>query len=435
MKKVIFSLVAFILGIGVVYAAPSSSISTNRSSIELGQSVTATVTVSNTAAWNVRITGTGATAGCTESFADATANGANATRTFTVTCRSTATGIIAFTATGDITSADGTNRSVSINRTVTVTPVIPRSSNNNLSRLEVANFEISPAFDKNTLEYSVTLPAGTTSINITATREDNTATVTGAGEIEVVEGINRLEIRVVAADGSEKIYVINAEVMELDPITVTVNGRTFTVIRKMESLIKPSTFEETTAVINGEEVPAFFSEITKFTLVGLRDEDGIINLFIFDAQTNTFRPYIELTFKDSILVIIDTDKVPDSRFQESTCLINGIEVKCFIYNENSDFVLIYGINAETGHQGFYVYDKKESTIQRFNDEIINDIEGKIADYLFVIYVLGGAAVVLAILLVIVATKKNKKQKRVKEEQKILEKSKEKDEEKSDEASE
>ena len=62
------------------------------------------------------------------------------------------------------------------------------SSNNNLSGLSIEGYEIEPAFDKNTLEYSVKLKPETESININATKEDGTATINGAGTVSVSEG-------------------------------------------------------------------------------------------------------------------------------------------------------------------------------------------------------------------------------------------------------
>ena len=101
MKKIIkylsVAFFGFLLNAIVVLAAPSSSISANKSKIEVGQSVTATVTVKNAAAWNVHINGTGNTNGCSKNEADASSNGKNTTKRFSVTCSANSTGVIKIT--------------------------------------------------------------------------------------------------------------------------------------------------------------------------------------------------------------------------------------------------------------------------------------------------------------------------------------------------
>ena len=86
-------------------------------SVENGSRVTFSVNISNTAAWNIKLSGSGATSGCSQRFADVTANGKNTTKKLSITCKATSIGTITFKATGDITSADGTNSNVSITKT------------------------------------------------------------------------------------------------------------------------------------------------------------------------------------------------------------------------------------------------------------------------------------------------------------------------------
>ena len=135
MKKFLMFIFCLGFNLSVVYAAPSASISVNKSSVENGSSVSATVTVKSTAAWNIRISSSGATSGCTQKFADATSNGQNTTKYFTVTCKATSIGTINFTMTGDITDASGNNVQVSGSRNVTVVKPREKSSNNYLKSL------------------------------------------------------------------------------------------------------------------------------------------------------------------------------------------------------------------------------------------------------------------------------------------------------------
>ena len=52
-KYIVFSFLINIVTLGVVYAAPSYSFNVSSSQIENGSKVTASVTVKQTAAWNI----------------------------------------------------------------------------------------------------------------------------------------------------------------------------------------------------------------------------------------------------------------------------------------------------------------------------------------------------------------------------------------------
>lgn len=154
-KYLLITLISFFSFNSLINAAGTASISVNSSSIENGGSVTATVTLKNTAAWNVTITSSGSTSGCTQKFVGDSGTGNNVTKYFSVTCRSTSTGIINFSMSGDITSSDGVNTKISGNKGVTVVTPRPKSTVNYLSSLGVTGGTLSPVFSKDTLEYYV----------------------------------------------------------------------------------------------------------------------------------------------------------------------------------------------------------------------------------------------------------------------------------------
>ncbi len=287
------------------------------------------------------------------------------------------------------------------------------SSNNYLKNLEIEGYEISPKFDKNTLEYNVELPANTTKIKINATKEDSEATINGDGEIEVSEGPNKITIKVIAENGNTKEYIINATVKELDPIEITVNGEKYNVIRKKEQLPKPnSLFEESTIKINGEEVPAFVNGITKYTLVGLKDKEGNINLYVYNTDKNTYTIYKELTFNKITISPIDEEFDIPNGYTKSTIKINDNDLIVYTNDKDSNYSIFRGINTETGEKNTYMYDSKENTVQRFLGNTNNTINTKSQDtniYLYVVLGLGSLLVItyLVILIILIRRKPKK----------------------------
>lgn len=94
--------------------------------------------------------------------------------------------------------------------TYTIHLEILESSNALLSNLSVDHGVLSPAFDKDHNHYTLDLDSEVDTLEITATKEDEKATISGDGMQTVVTGINRYEIVVTAEDGTVNTYVIEA---------------------------------------------------------------------------------------------------------------------------------------------------------------------------------------------------------------------------------
>lgn len=297
------------------------------------------------------------------------------------------------------------------------------SKNNNLSSLAIEGYQLSPAFNKNTLEYSIELPNGTTKINIIANKEDSKANIQGAGSVDVVEGANRFEIKVTAQNGSVKTYVLNVKVKELDPILVKVDGKEYNVVRKKEQITAPnSTYTEKVIKINDLEVPAFENKKLGYTLVGLKDSDANINLYIYDEKNNTYTLYKEYNFKSSIICILDdTNKIPDG-YSKATVKIGKDNVTAYKLDKTSKFYLFYGVNVETGKKNLYVYDSNEETIQRYNgEELLKDSVQKEELYQYIIIGLGSLLIItyFILLIVIISNSRKKKKEKMKKMSKYM----------------
>ncbi len=283
------------------------------------------------------------------------------------------------------------------------------SINNYLSSLKVENHTLTPEFNKDTLEYSLNLPSDTESINIIADKEDKKANIIGAGEVKVSEGINTLEIIVTAENGNKKTYVIKATVEEKDPIKVSLNKQTYTVVRNKDLLTKPENYEEKTITIDGKETPAFYNEITKFTLVGLKDEKGNINLYIYDQNKKTYTLYKEMKFNNINLYPLSINKNIKG-YKKYEIKINDLNVKVLKIKKDSKFAIVYGIDLDTGKKNYYSYDIENNTIQLYNDEYSNFL----IDYMYIgIYIILGswALLLIFIIIIIVLCVKNSKRKK------------------------
>ena len=191
---------------------------------------------------------------------------------------------------------------------VTIAAGASTSTNANLSSLSVSEGALEPEFNSDTTEYTMNVGADINSINISAVAAEANSSVEISGNENLVEGENKVNINVKAADGS------------------TSKSYTITVMKAVTSESQAST------------------------------------------ESETEKSLAEITVSSKTIHVIDLDsgvKIPENMV-ENSIEVNGVKVKGWIDKSDAgqNFVLVYGQNSE-GEKGFYVYDLKEKTIQRY----------------------------------------------------------------------
>jgi hypothetical protein len=166
----------------------------------------------------------------------------------------------------------------------------------------------------------------------------------------------------------------------------------------------PSSFTETTVKINDLDIPGFYSETLKYTLVGLKNPEGVVSLFIYD--NGEYTPYIELSLNNIVFTPLKYNKTIEN-YEKTTILINTVEVEAFKISDKSDYAIVYGKNVETGNTGLYLYDSEENTLQRYNDEESDILRKDIKDYLLIIFIFG-AGLGLSVIYIIISLASKKK---------------------------
>ncbi len=429
-KKIIIFIFAFILWTNNV-SATSLSIKSSASSITKGRSITITSLISAdsgiyTTTGTVKCTGAGVNSSVDLSYEDL--NTANRSKSFSLTIKPTTSGTITCSSSNvrirelaQEKEYQLSDKSISI--TVKEPAVIPPkeySKNNYLKSLSVEGYDIS--FDKDTLEYSIEVGNEVEKVKINAQTEDSKASVSGIGEREVSEGNNKLEVRVEAENGNVKTYVINVIVKELDPINVKIGSEEYTVIRKEDVLTVLPNYQKTTVNIDGEDILAYYNEITKFTIVGLKDSKGVANYYIYDDGEYTL--YKEYTFNGITLYLTGKDVNIDN-YDETTFNYNNDKLNAYKLSDNSlikktyaldvdelkNYYLFYAINVNTGEENLYKYDPLEGTVQRYDPSIIDllDVYKENADRNFILFIIASALLVLIVIikLIMIIINKNK----------------------------
>ena len=279
------------------------------------------------------------------------------------------------------------------------------STNANLSALRIVDHVISPEFNKDKLEYTLEVENDVESIEIKATKADSSATVSGTGVKNLSEGLNKFNIVVTAEKGNKKTYVINVTRKELNPINVEVDGFKYTVVRKADALEAPTYYSSTEVEIDGEKVPAFSSDITGYTLVGLKDEEGNIDLY---SYTDTgYKLYKQIGTEGLVFIPSTSEKLVTGYEQSKNITINNVNVKVYVDDVNSNYALVYGMNASNGKSNWYKYDTLEGTFQRYEEKVIKE-EKKDKDIYFLLTIIFAGVSGLTLLLVIMLLSKNSK---------------------------
>lgn len=317
--------------------------------------------------------------------------------------------------------ADSNGNEITGSKSITINVVEKKisSSVNNLKSLSVDGAELSPKFESGTTSYNVTVPKGTEKINIKAEVEDSKSSLSGTGEKVVTEGMNKFDVIVTAENGAQKTYTLNVEVEE-DPIIVNMNKQDYTIVKQESAMPQVSSYYSLTKLkykytSDGEtieyEVPAYYSEITKYTLLGLKDESGNIELYIYNKKTNKFTLYNEFSFGNIVLYSTEApkDKTLKDMIKTKTTL-NGKELEAYQFTKDSEYFLLYGINVNTGNTGWFMYDSLENTLQRYDINDISKLIDKNNKYVLVVALLSGICFLMMLFLLIFINKTAKEKK-------------------------
>ena len=258
------------------------------------------------------------------------------------------------------------------------------SSDNYLKFLDVDDYDITPKFDKDTLEYKLDLDSDVTKINIKAEANDENANIKGIGEVAVSEGINTINIVVTAENGNERTYKIIANVEDKKPIKVKIGKKQYTVVKSKEALGTREGYIEKEIEIKGIKVPALYNEITKVTLVGLKDDKGKIKLYSYDTKNGKYSVYNEFKFDIMNLYI---HNAPKNKYKKTKIKINDSEITAYKIKGVDDYYLLYATNMSTGYEGYYLYDSKENSVQRYNEEMLSKVMSEKNKYFTIVIVL------------------------------------------------
>lgn len=282
-----------------------------------------------------------------------------------------------------------------------------KSGNNALSALTVSAGTLTPAFDPAVTEYTLSLPQGTEKLTLTATPSDSNATVQGDGELTLQEGENTLPLVVTAENGDTKTYTVTAKVAQAPTLFLSFSGAKLGVVKDVEGVTPPTGFTAAEPVSQGgDTLPLWVDANGKHTLVYLVDEKGVAGFYLYSRTEGVLSPYLPLAYGGATYIYtgIPSEKAAVPGLKAATVEAFSQTLSGWRYEDAalSDFVVLY-LMDDGGQYGYYTYDTKNATLQRFSGAVFTDSGETLAVPMLYVYIAGGAAALLLILMIVFAS--------------------------------
>lgn len=186
------------------------------------------------------------------------------------------------------------------------------SKDASLASLTISPGTLKPAFSADVTEYTAAVPSDVTSITVSAPAKDGGAKVAVSGNDDLQDGENTITCTVTAEDG------------------------------------------ETTKT---------------YTIMVTKSDDAAAS----NSETGTLSAYVVVKMAEKTVVVLPPECIPEGTalpdgFAECTIDIGDHTVHGWIWKDSGDsapeYCVVYGRN-ENGEEGFYRYDQKEMTLQRY----------------------------------------------------------------------
>ena len=214
-------------------------------------------------------------------------------------------------------------------------------TNNYLSSLKVDGFELSPQFDKDVLTYEVFVPRNTTSINITATKESDKATISGTGNVKIETEITDATVVVKSQIGDERKYIITIKLLE-DTSSGDNNNNQNTGNDNLGNNDTTIPSQNNPSDNNNTQTQVTVDDITKNTNLTIKDN----NITNIKNSTSASTIIDKITSYGATVTIKDKD---GKQVTGSNLIATGYTISITINNETKTFSFV--INGDTSGDG------------------------------------------------------------------------------------
>ena len=276
----------------------------------------------------------------------------------------------------EVSSLDGlTSYNTGASANIEITKPVVLSNNCNLSSLVVSPGTLSPAFSKDTLNYSMTVDESVSSIAVTATPEDAGAKVSLNGvQNDLKLGENTVKITVTAANGDTKTYKITVTKGTPTPTPepyplVSYGGASLTFLDKNTLENTPSGFSWSETTYAGKSVPCLVGP--DGTLLFWLLSDSGKALYTYDLSSQTVSPCYgyDSDAAHYMFISFPKDFAAPSGYEKAVATINGSEVEVYKNISDSSLPMLVYLIDKDGHEGLYYMDEQSGLFLPFRGDM------------------------------------------------------------------
>lgn len=290
-------------------------------------------------------------------------------------------------------------------------------ADNSLSTLSLSEGTLSPSFEGSKLNYSATVSADTTSVEVTAKPVNSAASVISiTGNTDLAVGTNKIQVVVEAENGNLATYTITvtrpesgaaSEPQQEEPQQeqpqqeqpqqeqpqqeqpqqepeapegeeqtgeatggMVSDGVSYTISDDFKEEQIPQDFTEISVTYQGEEHKGLLCDYADITLVYMTNDEGEGAFFIYDATSEDTYPFIRLSTENSSIILIRHAAPGEEYAPAELTFGNFIFTNAFQLSQG-DFYQVYAVNS-VGVEGWYQYDASEGTYQRYTMEAFTE---------------------------------------------------------------
>ena len=364
MKKVCSYALSFCLLLGLLFypsmdaKAASVSLGVSASTINIGDTVTVTVSVPDNISATVDLSFTSGVLSFVSASADVGTNGSTitmnigkyslaASTSVSVTFKAETSGAANISAsvisavdndTAEEVSLDGASTSITVQNQTPDTPDDPDdgeddepelSADNSLSTLKLSSGTLSPSFQYSVTNYTATVGYNVTSVVVSATTSNEKATiesVTGNGNVSLSVGENVIQIVVKAENGVKATYTITVTRLSEDEDTTDPtetesestedtsdenvlqwNGQVLQPADEVPEEVVPADFTVNTVVINSVEMPCLTFANGDLKVLYLANEEGTEGLYVYDEVQQIVYPFVKIASEKNYVMVLLPD--------------------------------------------------------------------------------------------------------------------------------
>lgn len=297
----------------------------------------------------------------------------------------------------------------------TVHAAAVQSSDNSLASLSISPGTLSPAFQYNVVNYTASVEADVTNVEVNAQLSNDTAVIESvSGNTDLQPGENLVSVVVKAQDGKTATYkiVVTRKEGQTDaaaaeqpqeaaaeqpeeagaqqpqgeeadnPEGITIDGHPFNLAPTIPADLVPQDFTKAEVSYKGQQVEGLSFDKSELTLVYLTTPSTEVKntLAVYEEASGSFYPFRRISVSETSYVILlnppqETDLPAEytqtaqtvGEYQNVPAYAKGNVSQDAQAGEGSDgaeFSLFYGVSSY-GNKGWYQYDALESSFQRY----------------------------------------------------------------------